>query len=82
MNIPQKSEGHGCIFHWDTFAIKIFHVKDTHTGQWFQYGLCVPCTHKLNTQDSFKKLINERLEELTTKMEEKQREETCKFNRQ
>ncbi len=68
----KPSEGHVCIFHPRIRALNAYKVKDTVTDQWFQYGLCPICSNRLKKQDSFKKQISERLEELQAKLQKQE----------
>lgn len=68
------SEGHVCIFHPRIPAIAAYRVMDTLSKQMFDYGLCPICNHRLKRQDSFKKDISDKLEELFNKLMKQEQE--------
>lgn len=70
--MSQESEGHVCIFHQRVRALKVYRVKDTVSGNWFEYGLCPICNNRLAKQDSFKQNINDRLGDLVYKMQKQE----------
>lgn len=68
---------HVCIFHQRQRALQVYKVRDSANGNWFEYGLCPICDHRLKKQESFKNDISARLEELMHKLE-KQEEKKMK----
>lgn len=65
-----------CIFHPRIPSIQNYAVKDTVTNEFLKYGLCPNCVRRLKREDSFKRAISDRIEELLEKQKKKE-EEKC-----
>jgi hypothetical protein len=68
----QQPDPHACIFHNRLRALQVFRIQDSQTKAWFQYGLCPICANRLKKQESFKKDISDRLEEILEQSKKKQ----------
>jgi hypothetical protein len=79
---PQPREQHCCIFHQQTPAYRVYRVGDTVMKRFVEYGLCEACNYRLKKEDSFKMVINERLEELSHKLKKQQEKEKCQMQKE
>ena len=75
MSKSEIPEPHCCLFHPRLRALDTFRVRDTTDGNWFQYGLCPICSNRLKKQESFKRDISDRIEELLEQLKKKHEEE-------
>lgn len=80
MSKEEVPEEHNCIFHPRIRALKVWHVKDTVTTQFFRYGLCPICSNRLVKQKSFKQDISDKLEEMLNEFQKKQEGKNAKTN--
>lgn len=65
---------YACIFHPGASSLEQFNVRLEATDQWFKYGLCPICSHRLAKQETFKQEISDKLEEMLEKVKKKQEE--------
>lgn len=58
-----------CLFHPRIRSVADYRVRDSQSGEFFQYGLCPICNNRLKKQDSFKSNISDRIEEVLRQLE-------------
>lgn len=74
MSTPVPESEYACIFHPRIRSLKQFNVRNTKDNNWYKYGLCPICSNRLAKQESFKKDISDRLEEVLEIVKKKQEE--------